>query len=344
VLFVVFHVLAPLTYLAHRRRHRTRFDVVYFHDVDLPFGDVTYVRFCNRAFLDRPDGVSPWTGLRPLARWIDHRLRALVEGVVLRRVRHIVVPSQGLAGELIRYCGAELGTKITLIPNFVPVGRLAQPTDLDVTPVRAELGFGPQDLVAAFVALGHYERKGLPLLLDALGRVDDPTLKLLIVGGTTAAVRPHLQQAAALGLGARVKMIETQTDTRPYLWAADLFVLPSRYETFSMVAYEAAAAGLPLLPTPVHGVVDLVEDGVNGWALQVDPDDIAQKLRWCAEHRDDLPAMGARAASKAAAFGEANFAARWRDYYGDLVGHPGGRQRTPERRHDSDERRLSAHG
>jgi hypothetical protein len=54
--------------------------------------------------------------------------------------------------------------------------------------------------------------------------------------------------------------------------------------------------------------------------------------------------MGARAASKAAAFDEANFAARWRDYYGNFVGHPGGRQRTPERRHDTDDRRLSAHG
>jgi len=315
VLFVVFHVLAPLTYLAHRLRHRARFDVVHFHDVDLPFGDVAYVHFCNRAFLDRPDGIAPWTGLRPLARWIDHRLRALVEGVILRRVPRIVVPSQGLADELYRYCGAELEAKTTVIANFVPVASLARPADFDRARARLEQGWQADDLVAVFVALGHYERKGLPLLLEAFGRLDDPSLKLLIVGGTRAAAQPHLERAAALGLGDRVTMIETQADTRPYLWAADVFVLPSRYEAFPLVVYEAAAAGLPLLVTPVNGVADLVEDGVDGWMLELDPAAIATMLQICAQRRDELAAMGARAASGAAGFDEPSFGARWRRYY-----------------------------
>jgi len=327
VLFVAFHVLAPLTYLAHRLRHRARFDVVTFHDVDLVFGDVAYVHFSHRAFLDRPDGVAPWTGLRPLARWLDHRLRALVERVILRRVPRIVVPSQGLADELYRYCGPELEAKTTVIANFVPVASLARPAAFDRCRARAELGWGPEDLVAVFVALGHYERKGLPLLLEALGRVDDPSLKLLIVGGTRAAAQSYLDRAAALGLASRVTMVETQADTRPYLWAADVFVMPSRYEAFPLVVYEAAAAGLPLLVTAVNGVAGLIEDGVDGWLLDLDADDIAVKLRTCAERRHQLPEMGVRAAARAATFDEANFGANWRRYYAGSDDTSGSRAR-----------------
>ena len=318
VVFVAFHLLAPLTYIVHRLRHRARFDIVHFHDVDLAFGSVAYVQFCNRAFLNRSDGIPPWRGLRPMARWLDHRLRALVEGLILRRVQHVVLPSQGVADELVRYCGAEIETKITIIPNFAPIKRLTRPASFDRSPIRAEQGFEPDDLVIVFVALGHYERKGLPLLLEALALVDESALKLLIVGGTVAAAQPHLDRAATLGLGSRVKMIETRPDIGPYLWAADLFALPSRYEAQPLVVYEAAAAGLPLLVTPVNGVIGLVEDGVDGWELRLDPDDIADKLRWCIQHRGKLQEMGVRAATKASAFDEASFGAHWRRYYASL--------------------------
>ena len=53
---------------------------------------------------------------------------------------------------------------------------------------------------------------------------------------------------------------------------ADAFVLPSSYETFSLVTFEAAASGLPILATPVNGVRELIEDGRNGFLIAPDPD------------------------------------------------------------------------
>jgi len=50
-------------------------------------------------------------------------------------------------------------------------------------------GLSPDDLVVAFVALGHFERKGLPQLLDGLARLDVPKLKLLVVGGRDELIR-----------------------------------------------------------------------------------------------------------------------------------------------------------
>ena len=328
LLLAYFHLVAPAIYLAHSLRHRVRFDAVHFHDVDLPFGDVAYANFCNRAYLDRPDADSPRDGLRPLVRWLEHRLRALIEPIVFRRVPRIVIPSIGILEELERYFGPEVAAKATIIPNFVPVEHLSRHADFDAAAIREELGWGPDDLVAVFVALGHYERKGLPILLEAMRRLGDDRVKLVMVGGSEAGARRYLDQAEAWGLRDQIRLIETRADIRPFLWAADVFTFPTRYEASPLVAYEAAAAGLPLLVTPVNGVLDLLEDSVNGWVVSTDPDDMASRLRFCLEHREVLAEMGARAAKKAAAFDEENYGHAWRALYEDVRRDRRNRART----------------
>jgi UDP-glucose:(heptosyl)LPS alpha-1,3-glucosyltransferase len=59
---------------------------------------------------------------------------------------------------------------------------------------------------------------------------------------------------------------------------ADTFVLPSSYETFSLVTFEAAAYGLPILATAVSGVRELIEDGQTGFLITPDPGAIAERL------------------------------------------------------------------
>ena len=60
---------------------------------------------------------------------------------------------------------------------------------------------------------------------------------------------------------------------------ADAFALPSSYETFSLVTFEAAANGLPILATPVSGVRELIEDGRSGYLITRDAEAIAERLR-----------------------------------------------------------------
>ena len=59
-----------------------------------------------------------------------------------------------------------------------------------------------------------------------------------------------------------------QSDVRPYLWSSDVFVFPSLYETFSLVTYEAAASGLPIVVSQLYGVEDLLRDGDNGFLIE----------------------------------------------------------------------------
>ena len=100
LLYVVFHLLAPLCFVWHHLRHRLRFDIVQVIESNLTFGDIAYSHFCHRAFLERHwKGISAG-GLRGALRWLDHRLHALLEPWVYRRVTRIVAPSQGLYREL----------------------------------------------------------------------------------------------------------------------------------------------------------------------------------------------------------------------------------------------------
>jgi len=64
-----------------------------------------------------------------------------------------------------------------------------------------------------------------------------------------------------------------QSDINEFLWAADLFVQPSREpEGFSLMLLEAMAAGLPPIATAIGGTLDIIDDNQSGWLFK--PDDV----------------------------------------------------------------------
>ena len=100
-----------------------------------------------------------------------------MEPWVYRHVKRIIVASEGLARELKEeypYCA----DKITIVSNPVELDRMQRPADFDRAAFRKQYGLNDDDVVLAFVALGHFERKGLPQLLDAFQQVNIPKLKL----------------------------------------------------------------------------------------------------------------------------------------------------------------------
>jgi glycosyltransferase involved in cell wall biosynthesis len=113
------------------------------------------------------------------------------------------------------------------------------------------------------------------LAVDALAHA--PGWRLLVVGdGDGASLERHAERA---GVGDRVHVAGPRPDPGPYYAAADAFVLPTTYETFSLATYEAARARLPLVATPVSGVEDVLVDGRTGWAVERDAASIGAALR-----------------------------------------------------------------
>jgi glycosyltransferase involved in cell wall biosynthesis len=317
LLFLAFHVLAPLYYWAHRLRHRIRFDLVQLVESDCSIGDISYTQFCHRAFLKTYWRDLGATGIRGRFRWLDHWLHALCEPFVFRRVQRIVVPSGGLARELSAEFPCTQG-KVTVIPNPVDFKGLERPPEFERADFRRRLGLEPNAVVLVFAALGHFERKGLPLLLQAIQDISEPALKLVVVGGEPALVASYQARVARMGLTGRVVFAGMQRDLRPYLWSADAFAFPSFYEAFPLVSLEAAAAGLPLIATPLNGVEEILRDGENGYLVSRSPGGIADGIRRLLALSPEARArMGEEARSAVARYDTPNFISRWRDFYGN---------------------------
>jgi D-inositol-3-phosphate glycosyltransferase len=157
-----------------------------------------------------------------------------------------------------------------------------------------------------------------------LGRTD---AELVIVGGASGAdgdvetARAH-RLVAELGLGDRVRFVEPQPHhiLSSFYRAADVVIVPSRSESFGLVALEAAACGTPVVASAVGGLLNIVHDGVTG--LLVDgrePDRYARAVRQLLDDPAAAAAMGAAAAIRARRFTWGFTAARLRRLYGDLT-------------------------
>jgi glycosyltransferase involved in cell wall biosynthesis len=316
--FLMFHAAAPICYAWYRLRGGKRFDCIQGVEGNLLFGDICYAHFCHRVYLREHGRETRGKGLRGLFNRATNWLQSRVEPFVLRKAKMIVVPSQGLARELqAEYAIPE--SKIRVLPNPVDTARMSAPESFDRSRVRREIGCRDDDILISFVALGQYERKGLPLLLQAIASgstAGKSHVHLVVVGGPDSLVKTYRRQADSLGLNGNIHFTGYQSDVRPYLWAADVFALPSHYEVFPLVALEAAAAGLPLLVSRLNGVEEFIRDGENGMIVERSVPSIEAALRlFSAISQDERRAWGECARRDVQCYSGDAFVERWSALY-----------------------------
>jgi glycosyltransferase involved in cell wall biosynthesis len=117
-----------------------------------------------------------------------------------------------------------------------------------------------------------------------------------------------------------VRFFGYQADVRPYLAAADVFVLPSRYDTMPLAILEALAAGLPCVVSAVGDLAEVIQAGVNG--LVVNPDDpimLIEALNRLLKDPSLRIQMGAAARLRADEFDTREMAARVQAVYARLL-------------------------
>src|SRR5690606_33167776 len=105
-----------------------------------------------------------------------------------------------------------------------------------------------------------------------------------------------------------------------YYRAADVVVVPSRSESFGLVALEAAACGIPVVASAVGGLLTLVDDGDSGFLVpERDPRLFARATVDIISDPHRARVMGARAAARARSYTWSFAAARLRRLYADLT-------------------------
>ncbi|MEJ2885877.1 glycosyltransferase family 4 protein [Actinomycetospora aeridis] len=262
------------------RRHRAGVDVVV-EDFFAPFSTMAAPRWTGRPTV----GVVQWLHARDKARQYKLPLH-LVERAGVRRHHRLVAVSEGTAEKL---RGLNPDARVDVVGNGVDRALLEAPTTVG------------RDVV--FVGRLELEGKGLDLLLRAWQRVGAQVGgELLIAGGGPEEARVR-RFADELGVtGVRFLGWCDGPEKTALLAGARLVVVPSRHETFGMVAVEALATATPVIAFDIPCLREVVPPGV-GWTVPpFDVDALAARLLDAAGDAGRLAAMGARGREFARAY------------------------------------------
>lgn len=139
-------------------------------------------------------------------------------------------------------------------------------------------------------------RKGIHYLLKAWNAAALRNAELLIFGnGTldlTRIVGQLPESVRFIGYADHDKLAAVYSRAHAY-------ILPSLFEGLARSGLEAMAAGLPVIVTEETGLRDFVEDGQQGWFVPSrSVDALAERLRWCTAHREELKTAAERAFQK----------------------------------------------
>jgi len=195
--------------------------------------------------------------------------RAHVEAEVVACSDQVVASTLEERAELVADYGAD-PERIEVIPPGVDHTTF-WPADRDAARARLGLPGGPLLLFVGRIQ----PLKGADLAVRCLAELPDPAT-LVVVGGPSgpdgvAELERLHALARDLGVTDRVRWVPPQPHEALADWyrSADVCLVPSRSESFGLVALEAAACGTPVVAANVGGLRSLVDHGHTGYLVDV---------------------------------------------------------------------------
>jgi len=170
--------------------------------------------------------------------------------------------------------------ELAVVPNGVDVKKFkVESLKLKVKDIKNKLAFAENDKIIITTSR-LVEKNGVGDLIEAM-RYLPANVKLLIIGAGELEKNYKLQITNYKLEGRVIMLGEIKNELIPeYLSIADVFVRPSLSEGQGIAFLEAMAAGVPIIATPVGGIVDFLRDGETGLFCRVsDPASIAAKIK-----------------------------------------------------------------
>jgi D-inositol-3-phosphate glycosyltransferase len=233
----------------------------------------------------------------------------------------ILANSHAEADQLVDYYGAD-PSRVQIVPPGVDHALFSPGVKAGA---RAALGLGHHPVL---LFVGRIQPlKGADVAVRTLHELHDPTAVLLVVGGASGR-EGHDEVGRVHGLvhdldlTDQVRFIPPQPhhELSTYYRAADVCLVPSRSESFGLVALESAACGTPVVAAAVGGLLTLVQHGATGYLVdQRDPEQYAARVDAILRSPDLAAELSRNAAALASHFTWSTTAARLRRLYADLT-------------------------
>jgi glycosyltransferase involved in cell wall biosynthesis len=228
------------------------------------------------------------------------------------------------------------GARVELVHSLVDPERTRPPREGEREATRAALGLRPDD-VAILSAGSVCDKKGqLRFLREAAPTVlDDPRAVLLFAGDFDPAGDPYARACEAARAEARdparIRFLGHRDDVPALYRAADVGVIPSRYEGLARAMIEGAASGLPVVSFAVTSAREVLGGGAGIVVPAGDFEALARAVVRLVADRAAREAMSAAAVAVAARLFDADRQARrHEDLYRELVAEAGSPCRLAE--------------
>jgi glycosyltransferase involved in cell wall biosynthesis len=237
--------------------------------------------FSNIAFL----ALKPFVGYEVIT--AEHNTtrvkpfwQRVVDRVYLPQSYTIVADSKSVVDFVVESEGVDR-SHFTILYNGVDLDAVAS-AEAKYHPerakIRAELDV-PSSAEVIFNAGRLVEQKHPQLMIKGFAKLYPRRPHAYLVMAGSGKFEQELKDLAEeLGVSDRVRLIGEQKNLHRLYAASDVFLLTSRHEGFCIAAMEGLAFGLPLISTKVAGVSEYLEDGVNGFFVVAEPEDVADKL------------------------------------------------------------------
>lgn len=276
------HLLRFLSWLAansfqrwfHRRFGRVSVDLVISPGINSLSADVVMVHVVFHRLQDLSQEKNEITGIRAgffhrIHRWAYYLLLAAFERRNYRD-RNVLLScvSQQTANLLARYFDRR---DVHVVPNGVDSVQFS-PSERLVRRIQARVrrNFQNADLVLLLVG-NDWAVKGAATILAAIAAIPALPLHLLVVGSDV--VEPFRKMADHLNISSRFHWEPPRQDVMDFYATADVYVSPSREDSFGLPVLEAMACGLPVITSVFAGVAELITNEVDGFVLR-DPSDL----------------------------------------------------------------------
>jgi D-inositol-3-phosphate glycosyltransferase len=234
-------------------------------------------------------------------------LRRDTEHELVRTADSLIAANPDERADLIWRQGAP-EERVCTIPPGVDL-ELFRPHDYHYS--RKELGWSIKERVVLFV--GRIDPiKGIDTLIETMPLVQEPELQYVLIGGDLdddgnpiGPLADVQRKVAGMGMSMRCRFLGAQPQSMLPLYysAADVVAMPSRYESFGLVAVEAMATGTPVIASSVGGLTFTIEDGRNGLLVPyADAQSLARAIDRLLEDDDFREALGFNAAEDALRF------------------------------------------